>query len=149
METKNNHKGTTGTPADPKDEGVAGTDPGFSWKKRGWSFGYAFKGVKYAFTTQHNMWLHGLAAVLAVLLGFVFHITQIQWLIILLCIGAVMSLEIINTAIEVLADHLHPEQHPAIGLVKDLAAGAVLIAAVISGIIGCLIFWQPLWTFLH
>ena len=92
------------------------------------------------------MWLHAIAAAIAILLGFILAITAIQWLVILLCIGAVFALEIINTAIEALVDHLHPERHPKIGLVKDLAAGAVLIAAILSLIIGCIIFLPLIWA---
>jgi len=86
------------------------------------------------------MWLHSAAAVLAIALGITLHISGENWLIILLCIGLVVALELINTAIETLADHLHPGRDPHIGLVKDLAAAAVLVAAVISFIIGCWIF---------
>ncbi|SEA19529.1 undecaprenol kinase [Arachidicoccus rhizosphaerae] len=130
-----------------KSEAASGKRPeGFSWKSRGRSFGYAFNGLLHAFKTQHNMWLHSLAAIIAVCLGGILHISKTQWAVILLCIAVVFSLEIVNTAIESLADFVHPQLHPKMGLVKDLAAGAVLIAAVISFIIGCLIFWPPLWA---
>lgn len=112
----------------------------FSWKKRRVSFRYAWKGIQYAFKSQHNMWLHSAATIIAIVLAALLDITAIEWLIILFCIALVMALEIINTAIEVLVDHIHPEQHPNMGLVKDLAAGAVLVAAIISFIMGCCIF---------
>lgn len=112
----------------------------FSWKKRALSFRYAWNGIRYAFRTQHNMWLHATAAVLAILLALALPVTKLQWMVILFCIALVFSLEMINTAIELLADHLHPEQHPEIGRVKDLAAGAVLVAAVTAFIVGCWIF---------
>ena len=75
-----------------------------------------------------------------IMLGIVTKISSLQWLLIGFCITLVIALEMINTAIEALADHLHPGIHPKIGLVKDLAAGAVLIAAVMAFITGCCIF---------
>ena len=93
------------------------------------------------------MWIHGVAAVLAIGLGIVLHISTVQWFIILLCIALVLSLEMMNTAIEVLADHLHPGQHPKIGWVKDMAAGAVLVAATVSLILGCWIFCPAIMAF--
>jgi diacylglycerol kinase len=114
------------------------------WQQRARSFLFAFKGIVYAFKTEHNMWLHSAAAVLAILLGIFLHIGGWQWCIILICIAMVLALEIINTAIEHLADSLHPGWDPQIGLVKDLAAAAVLVAAVISLIIGCWIFGPAL-----
>jgi len=114
------------------------------WKHTWLSFRFAWKGIKFVFKTQANMWVHSVAAVLAILLSVILHISRFEWLIILLCICLVMALEIVNTAIEVLADQLHPDWDPKIGLVKDLAAAAVLIAAVFSFIIGCCIFGPAL-----
>jgi len=132
-----------------KDPQLLRAKEAFSWRKRKLSFRFAYRGLVYVFRTQHNMWLHALAAAIVVLLGFLFDITSVQWLIVLLCIALVFSLEIINTAIEVLVDHLHPDQHPKIGLVKDLAAGAVLAAACVTFIIGCCIFGPHLLAVLH
>ena len=63
---------------------------------------------------------------------------------VLFCIALVLSLEMLNTAVEKLADQTHPERHPQIGLVKDVAAGAVLWAAVLSVVIGAIVFWPYL-----
>jgi len=146
METRGNIEAREASLKDNPSASLPSPVPRFSWKSRRRSFIYAFKGIRYAFKTQHNMWLHAIAAAIAILLGFILAITAIQWLVILLCIGAVFALEIINTAIEALVDHLHPERHPKIGLVKDLAAGAVLIAAILSLIIGCIIFLPLIWA---
>ena len=116
----------------------------FSWKARARSFKYAWKGIVYTFRTQHNMWLHSLAACLTILMAWWLDLPSTKWLLLIFAMGLVLALEIINTAIEALADHLHPEDHPMIGLVKDLAAGAVLIAAITAFIIGCCIFGPAL-----
>lgn len=118
----------------------------FSWKQRGQSLRYAWQGIKYAFSSQHNMWLHSAAAILAILLGLILQISHTQWYIIALCISLVLAMEMMNTAIETLIDHLHPEQHPKMGLIKDLAAGAVLVTAIVAFIIGCFIFLPRLFV---
>lgn len=112
----------------------------FSWQKRGLAFKYAWHGIKYAFRTQHNLWLHSVAAVAALILGAWLEISSTQWLLILMCISSVIALELVNTAIETLADRLYPGTDPRIGLVKDIAAAAVLVAAIMSLIIGSWIF---------
>lgn len=81
-----------------------------------------------------------------VVAGFALRITAQEWLWVLLCIGMVIGLEMVNTALEALANHLHPEQHPAIKVVKDVAAGAVLWASCISVVVGVIIFGPRLWA---
>lgn len=107
------------------------------------SFSYAFNGLKISLK-QRNMKIHITCAVLVIALGFYFKITTTEWCILLLCIGAVLTLEIINTAIEYLVDLVSPNYNELAGKVKDLAAGAVLIVAIIAAIIGCLVFWKYL-----
>ena len=104
------------------------------------SFGYAFRGIIYLFKTQPNAQIHAVAAVLVILLGFLFHISPLEWALIAISIGAVITTELINTAIESLTDLLSPEIQPKAGFVKDLAAGAVLVSAIAAGCIGCIIF---------
>ena len=116
----------------------------FSWRNRALSFKYAWKGIVYTFKTQHNMWIHSVAAIITIMLAWLLQLPASRWLLIMLCIGLVMALEIVNTAIETLVDQLHPQRHPKIGLVKDLAAGAVLVAAVTAFIVGCCIFGPAL-----
>lgn len=104
------------------------------------SFYYALNGLRICFLSETNMRVHGLAAGLAVFLGWFFEISGQQWLMVLACIAFVWFAEIINTAIELLCNVVSPGQHPVIGKVKDLAAGAVLVSAIFSGITGLIIF---------
>ena len=72
--------------------------------------------------------------------GFLFRIDAVAWCIILICIGVVIAFEAINTALEHLADAVNPETHPLVGKAKDVAAAAVLIASIVAGIVGIIIF---------
>ncbi len=120
----------------------------FSIVQRLKSFGYAFNGLKHAVITQHNMWIHLVAAVLVVLFGFLLKVSPTEWLLLVFAIGLVISTEIINSAIELLTDLVSPDEHPKAGLVKDLAAGAVLVAAITAFIIGLLIFAPKIFAIL-
>jgi len=103
------------------------------------SVSYAFNGLRIALKEKHIK-IHLIAAVLVTLAGFYFHITQTEWLICLLLFALVISLEIINTAIEHFVNLVSPQQNPLAGKIKDLAAAAVLISSIIAFIAGCLIF---------
>ena len=104
------------------------------------SFGYALAGIVYTVKTQMNFKIH-LTAILAVLLtGWYVQLNPAEWLWIILAIGLVLVAELLNTAIEVLVDLVSPEFNTQAGKVKDIAAGAVLVAAVISVCIGSIIF---------
>ncbi|RZK51171.1 MAG: diacylglycerol kinase family protein [Pedobacter sp.] len=104
------------------------------------SFGFAFKGLAYAFKTQLNFRVHCIALILVVVLGLFFKLDRSEWLWIVIAVVMVFSAELINTALEVLVDLVSPQQHPKAGAIKDLAAGAVLITAVGALIIGLFIF---------
>ncbi len=108
--------------------------------KRLQSFRYAFRGLRYGFHNQVNIWIHLLMAILVALCGFYFSITNGEWIAILLCIGCVISAELFNTALEYLVDLVSPDYHPLAGKVKDIAAGAVLIISIIAAAVGLLIF---------
>ena len=112
----------------------------FSFRKRIKSFGYALKGLKFFLMHEHNAWIHLAATCFAVILGFVLGLNAGEWIIILLVTALVWITEIINTAIEQLCNTVSPEENPGIGLVKDLAAGAVLVAAVVAVITAFIIF---------
>lgn len=112
----------------------------FSLKERLRSFGYAFRGLSRFFKTEHNLWIHLAATFAAVLLGFVFHISANEWLAILIVIGMVISAEAFNTCIEKIMDHLAPGRHDNVRYIKDLAAGAVLVTAVVAAIVGIIVF---------
>src|SRR5579872_7391957 len=109
-------------------------------------FGYAFKGLAHAAKTQLNFRVHLVCAVIAVLLGYILHISTAEWLWITLCIGMVLLTELINTAIELLVDLVSPEYNEKAGRVKDMCAAAVLITAVTALVIGLVIFLPKLIT---
>ena len=104
------------------------------------SFAYALQGLVQLLRTQPNARAHLLAALLVCGAGVYFGLGRAEWLWITAAITLVWSSEAFNTALEQLADVLHPEQHPGIGQAKDLAAAAVLIAAVGAAVIGMLVF---------
>lgn len=104
------------------------------------SFRYAIKGIWVLVSTQANAQIHLLAICLVVILGFYTQISRTEWCIIILTCALVMALEAVNTAIETLTDLVSPEYHILAGKTKDVAAGAVLIAAIGAVIIGGLIF---------
>ena len=108
--------------------------------KRLKSFVYAFQGLGSFLKKEHNAWIHCMAIVVVVSAGLYFLITSTEWCIVLLCFGLVLSAEAFNTAIERLVNLVSPDFHPIAGDVKDVAAGAVLICAIASAIIGCIIF---------
>lgn len=110
-------------------------------KKRFNSFGYALKGITAAFRSEPNMKLHVLAAIEAIFLGVFFDISRAEWRWLVLAIGLVWMAEIFNTALEKLTDLVSPDYHELAGQTKDLAAGAVLIAAFTALAIGIIIFW--------
>ena len=113
---------------------------GFSWQDRRKSFGYAFRGIKYVLRTQHNAWLHAVATIVVASMGFAFRITTMEWCCLIICLTVVWTAEALNTALELLTDLVSPEFHPLAGQCKDVAAGAVLIAAIGAGLVGFIVF---------
>ncbi|MGF9975158.1 diacylglycerol kinase family protein [Viridibacillus arvi] len=107
------------------------------------SFQYAFQGIVYAFREQ-NFRFHLLAAIIAIIAGLLTGLSQTEWLVIIIVIAIMLTLEMINTAIERVVDLATTEIHPLAKQSKDLAAGAVLVFACASAIIGILIF-LPKW----
>lgn len=112
--------------------------------KRLQSFGYAFKGIYLLVTSETNSSIQLLVAIVVTIAGFVFKISTTEWIAQIFAIALVMSLEGINTAIEKIVDFVHPEHHQKIGHIKDIAAGAVLIAALAAITIGGLIYLPKL-----
>ncbi|MCL1946096.1 MAG: diacylglycerol kinase family protein [Chitinivibrionia bacterium] len=109
-------------------------------KKRIDSVGYALNGVFLIIKTQHNAWIHTMMTFIVIILGFVFRINFDEWMFIILSIMSVWVAEGLNTALECLSDSVTSEYHPLIGKAKDVAAGAVLIAASGATVIGCIVF---------
>ncbi len=101
---------------------------------------YAFKGGILLLKTEASIQVQFGIAILMTIAGFYFEISKTEWIIQILIIGLIMSLEGLHTAIEEIADFIHPEHHKKIGLIKDLAAGAVFIFAIAAIIIGCFIY---------
>jgi diacylglycerol kinase len=109
-------------------------------------FGYAFAGIWQMLLHERNFKVHVLALIVVVSAGFYFHITANEWLILLLISALVLALETINSAIEKLCDLYTKETHPQIKLIKDIAAGAVLIAAIFAVVIAIIIFKKYMLT---
>lgn len=104
------------------------------------SFRYAFFGIVEAYKGEQNLKIHTEIAVLVVIFGFVFKISYVEWLVCLVLIGLVLMAEFFNTAIEYVVDLASPEIHPLAKLAKDTASAGVLMMAIISAIIGLIIF---------
>ena len=112
----------------------------FSLIKRAQSFTHAGRGIVVYLKGTHNAWIHLAGLVIGVLLGWYFHITSTEWMFLVLCSGFVIVTEAINTAIEIDIDLTSPDYHPYAKDTKDVAAGAVLIAAITAVIVGAIIF---------
>ncbi|HLT52717.1 MAG TPA: diacylglycerol kinase family protein [Flavobacteriaceae bacterium] len=101
---------------------------------------YAFKGAIFLLKTEASIKIQFGIAILVTLTGFYYDISATEWILQCLAIGLIMSIEGLNTAVEAIADFIHPEHHEKIGSIKDIAAGAVFIAAITAVIIGCIIY---------
>ena len=104
----------------------------------GKSFGYAFEGIWTGIRKERNMRIHCLAVILVTAAGTFFGLSAAEWCICLLLFGMVISLELVNTAVEAVVDLV--TKKPLAKIAKDTAAGAVLFTAVMAVIIGCIIF---------
>jgi diacylglycerol kinase (ATP) len=119
-------------------------DNRFSIAGRMRAFGYAIAGLVYAFKIGHAIWIQSAIASVVIWVGFYLQIPSSDWRWIALAITLVWTTEIMNTAVETVCDALHPEHHRMIGVAKDAAAGAVLMAALGAVVIGTLTFWPYL-----
>lgn len=113
------------------------------------SFSYAFAGIFACFKKERNIKIHGMFIVLVVFAGIFFRISVTEWCICLILFGLILSLELVNTAVEAVVDLVTEERRPLAKLAKDTAAGAVLISAIMAAIIGCIIFIPKLLQWLH
>jgi diacylglycerol kinase (ATP) len=104
------------------------------------SMGFALKGAIKLITTEHSVMVQFSIGVLLVVAGIYFDITMTEWLFQTLAIGLVLSIEGLNTAVEKIADFIHPNYHEKIGFIKDIAAGAVFFAAMTAIAIGLMIY---------
>ncbi|NHM30356.1 diacylglycerol kinase family protein [Neobacillus terrae] len=117
-------------------DGRKTTKPIPLWK----SFSYAIAGLVSALRTERNIRIHLFAAFIAILLSFLFSISSMEWVCIIIAIGGTISLELINTAIERVVDLVTQDFHPLAKQAKDIAAAAVFVFSIVSAIIGMFIF---------
>ena len=104
------------------------------------SFKYAFQGIKQAYIGEQNLKIHTTIAILVIISGFIFKISYTEWFICLILIGLVLMAEFFNTAIEYVVDLITKEINPLAKAAKDVSSAGVLVMAIISAIIGLIIF---------
>lgn len=112
-------------------------------------FKHAWNGLKTVFRLERNFRLHLILGVLAIMTSAILRIALAEWVIVFLVIGFVLAAEMVNSAIEHMMDYLNPSFHPAIKIIKDMSAGAVLIAALTAVIVGLFIFVPKLYHMLY
>ena len=108
------------------------------------SVGWADKGAFILLRTEASIKIQFVVAILVTIAGFYYEISATEWLFQVAMIGLVMSIEGVNTAIEAMADFVHPDRHSSIGHIKDVAAGAVFIAAISAVIVAAIIYYPKL-----
>lgn len=101
---------------------------------------YAVVGAYKLITTEHSVMVQFSVGILITILGFVFGITKTEWMFQTIAVGMVLATEGVNTAVEKIADFIHPEFHTRIGFIKDIAAGAVTFAAITAITVGAIIY---------
>jgi diacylglycerol kinase (ATP) len=114
--------------------------PPFRVSARLRSFRYAFRGIAVVLHSQHNAWIHAAASLLVIAAGLAIGLGRLEWCALVLAIVSVWVAEALNTAFEALCDVASPSLHPMVERAKDVAAGAVLIAAIGAVVIGLLVF---------
>lgn len=103
------------------------------------SFKYAFRGLWWLIREEPNAWIHLTVTIVLIPVCFWLRLSRIDWTLIVICIGLVLAMELVNSAIERMADKISPERDPDIGKIKDLSAGAVLISAIAAAIVALII----------
>jgi diacylglycerol kinase (ATP) len=124
------------------------TDPStraFKFSGRLRSFRHAGVGVATMLRSQHNAWIHAAATLVVISAGVVLRVTSVDWCLLIMAIVAVWVAEALNTAFEFLCDVASPEFHPLVKKSKDVAAGAVLLAAIGAVIVGAIVLLPYLW----
>ena len=112
-------------------------------------FSFAFSGLWHALRTQLNMKVHISIAMIAIALGIVLHISAVEFAIIFVAIAEVLIAEVFNTVIELCVDLASPSYHQLAKTAKDVAAGAVLLSAIMAVIIALFVFGPHLWALIH
>nr|WP_223280549.1 diacylglycerol kinase [Virgibacillus halodenitrificans] len=114
--------------------------------KRSVGFTFAWNGLKEVTRTERNFRIHLFITALVLTIGFLVELNWLEWCIVIFAIGFVLVTEVTNSAIEKMIDYLNPAIHPSAKIIKDMAAGAVLIAAIIAALIGLIIFLPKIYT---
>lgn len=109
------------------------------------SFRHAFRGLWYVLRTQKNAWIHAVATVAVVVVGAFLSLPPRDWAVLVVTISTVWMAEVLNTSIEAVVDLASPVHHPLAKVGKDVGAAAVLVAAIVSVLVGLLILGPPLW----
>ncbi len=109
------------------------------------SFSYAFKGISDALKSETNLRIHFIISIVVSLLAIYFKFSTVEYAILFLTIFLVIILEFVNTTIEKLSDIVHPDKSEEVRIVKDISAGAVLLSAIASIIVGAFLFLPKLW----
>ncbi|MCJ7723128.1 MAG: diacylglycerol kinase family protein [Anaerolineales bacterium] len=110
------------------------------------SFGHAFRGWWYVIRTQKNAWIHAVITTMVVIAALWLQLPARDWAVLLLTAGMVWTAEFLNSALEAVVDLASPAKHPLAKVGKDVGAAGVLIAALVSVVIGLLILGPPLWV---
>jgi diacylglycerol kinase len=111
-------------------------------------FGYAFHGLWYTLRTQRNARVHLAVAILVTIAGMLLHVSALGFAILFMTIAGVFIAEMFNTVMEICVDLAQPEYHPLAKIAKDVAAGAVLVSAILAVVVGLFVLGPPLWTLL-
>lgn len=117
--------------------------------RKAMKFKVALNGFLHVLKRELHMKVHLAAAVLVCAAAWYFELSKGEWLAVIICIASVFAAEVFNSAIEQLCDTLHPAQNKGIGLVKDMAAGAVLVMAVGAAIVGVVVFLPHVLALFH
>lgn len=112
------------------------------------SFKYAISGIITSFKTERNMKIHILVMILVIIAGIIFKLSLLDWIILVIMFGLVISAELFNTAIETTIDMITKEKNEKAKIAKDVAAGAVLVLAIVSVIVGLIIFIPKILDFI-
>jgi undecaprenol kinase len=104
------------------------------------SFSYAFQGIRTAFKNEPNLRIHSVFAIAALILGIIFRLNYLEWMLLAFTIFYVITLELLNTVMEAFVDLVSPEMSPYAKIAKDVSAACVLLAAILSVVVGLILF---------
>lgn len=112
------------------------------------SFSYAFRGLVKTWREEQNLQIHTIVALVVIAMGFLFGISIMEWLVLIITITTVILMEIVNSAVERVTDILKPRIHGYVKEIKDIMAAAVLLASISAVVVGLIIFGNRIYTLL-